>query len=35
MVQPIKRWRRKRYDILGHAHYLTFSCWRNPSLLEP
>ncbi len=31
--EPIKRRRRKRYDIPGHAHYLTFSCWRNQPLL--
>jgi len=31
-LHPIKR-RRKRYDIPGQAHYLTFSCWRNQPLL--
>ena len=25
---------RKRYDIPGHAHYLTFSCWRNQAFLS-
>ena len=24
----------KRYDIAGHAHYLTFSCWRCQPLLS-
>jgi len=24
---------RKRYDVPGHAHYLTFSCWRNQAFL--
>jgi len=24
----------KRYDILGHAHYLTFSCWRCQPFLS-
>ncbi|HUU09691.1 MAG TPA: hypothetical protein VM431_04040 [Phycisphaerae bacterium] len=31
--EPVKRRRRKRYDVPGHAHYLTFSCWRNQPLL--
>ena len=28
------RKRCKRYDIEGHAHYLTFSCWRQLPLLS-
>ena len=24
----------KRRDVAGHAHYLTFSCWRGLSLLN-
>jgi putative transposase len=26
--------RRKRYDVPGHAHYLTFSCWRCQRFLN-
>ena len=25
---------RKRYDVPGHAHYLTFSCWRSQAFLS-
>jgi putative transposase len=32
--EPIKRRRRRRYDIPGHAHYLTFSCWRGQPFLQ-
>ena len=31
--QPIKFRTRRSYDVPGHAHYLTFSCWRGQRFL--
>jgi len=31
--EPLKRRRRRRYDIPGHARYLTFSCWQGRPFL--
>jgi|WetSurMetagenome_2_1015567.scaffolds.fasta_scaffold04053_2 putative transposase len=32
--EPTKHRTRHRYDIPGHAHYLTFSCWRGQPFLS-